>query len=75
MAESTDTTSVNKVQSGIAGFKSFLSEVKVEMQKCNWPTKPELKEQTIVVCVSCLLLSGVIWVSDTILMAVMRMIF
>ena len=75
MAESTDTTSATKVQSGIAGFKGFLGEVKVEMQKCNWPTKSELKEQTIVVCASCLLLGFVIWMSDTILMFIMRQIF
>lgn len=75
MAESTEAVSQNKVQAGVAGFKGFLGEVKVEMLKCTWPTKLELREQTIVVVVSCLLLSAVIWLSDTVLMAVMRMIF
>lgn len=75
MAESTETTSVSKVHSGVEGFRGFLGEVKVEMQKCTWPTKIELREQTIVVCASVLLLGATIWISDTVLMALMRMIF
>jgi len=75
VAETTEITSASKVQTGIAGFKGFLGEVKVEMQKCTWPTKPELKEQTTVVIVSVLLLAAVVWFSDTILMAITRVIF
>jgi len=75
VAETTETASVSKVESGVTGFKSFLGEVKVEMQKCTWPTKSELKEQTIVVVVSVLLLAAVVWFSDTILMAIMRVLF
>jgi len=75
VAETTDTKSINKVQSGIAGFKGFLGEVKVEMQKCNWPTLSDLKEQTTVVIVSVLLLTVVIWLSDTILSIVSKVVF
>lgn len=75
MAETTEISNAGRVQSTISGFKGFLGEVKVEMQKCTWPTKSELKEQTIVVVVSVLLLAAVVWVSDTILMAIMRVIF
>lgn len=75
MAETTVATNQNKIQSGVAGLKGFFGEVRVEMQKCTWPTKPELREQTIVVVVSCLLLSAAIWVSDTVLMGIMSIIF
>lgn len=59
----------------IARTRGFVGEVKAEMQKCVWPTKQELKEQTIVVCISCVLLGAVIWFSDTILITLMGMIF
>jgi preprotein translocase SecE subunit len=75
VAETAEITSANKLQAGIDGFKGFLGEVKIEMQKCTWPTRVELKEQTIVVCVSVLLLGAVIWISDTVLMGIMRIIF
>jgi len=75
VAETTVATSQSKSNSALAKVGNFLGEVKVEMQKCTWPTKAELKEQTVVVVVSCLLLSAVIWFSDTILMAIMRIIF
>jgi len=75
VAETTEIASPRQVQSGVAGFKGFLGEVKVEMQKCTWPTKTELKEQTLVVVVSVLLLAAVVWVSDMILMAITGVIF
>lgn len=75
MAETTDITSTSNKERGMAGFKGFLGEVKAEMLKCNWPTRAELKEQTVVVIVSVLLLAFVIWFSDTLLMAGMSLIF
>lgn len=59
----------------MTSIRIFLGDVKVEMQKCTWPTRLELREQTIVVCISVVLLGVVIWFSDTILMALMGMIF
>lgn len=75
MAETTDIASAGKQVRGLAAFKGFLGEVKAEMLKCNWPTRGELREQTIVVIISVLLLAFVIWFSDTLLMAVMSVIF
>jgi preprotein translocase subunit SecE len=74
VADTTEITQAGKV-GVVAGFRNFLGEVKAEMLKCTWPTKQELKEQTIVVCISCVLLGAVIWFSDTILLTLMRMIF
>jgi preprotein translocase subunit SecE len=48
---------------------SFISEVKVELQKASWPWEPkekgmkkykELVDSTIIVCIAMLLLSGYI---------------
>ena len=75
MAESTEITTTGKPARGIAALRIFMLEVKAEMQKCNWPTRVELKEQTLVVIISVLLLALVIWFSDTLLMAVMSLIF
>ena len=76
MADSTDSKTVAPTSPrGIDGLRGFLSEVKVEMLKCTWPTKTELREQTLVVAVSVLLLALVVWVSDAVLMAVMSAIF
>jgi preprotein translocase subunit SecE len=74
VAETTETTTAEKV-GAVTQFRNFLGEVKAEMQKCTWPTRTELREQTLVVCISCVLLGLVIWFSDTILMALMGMIF
>lgn len=71
-----DSTEIAASKPGVVTrFREFVGEVKAEMQKCVWPTRQELKEQTIVVCISCVLLGAVIWFSDTILMALMGMIF
>jgi len=74
VAETTEITTAAK-PGAITQLRTFLGEVKGEMQKCTWPTRTELREQTIVVCISCVLLGLVIWFSDTILMALMGMIF
>jgi preprotein translocase SecE subunit len=46
------------------GFKTFILEVKVEMHKCAWPTKPELMESTIVVVVATALFGVYVGFSD-----------
>lgn len=76
MADSTENKAVVAAGPGaIAGLRGFLDEVKVEMLKCTWPTRTELREQTVVVVVSVLLLAVLVWLSDAILMAVMSAIF
>jgi preprotein translocase subunit SecE len=52
-----------------AGIQGFLGEVRVELSKCTWPTRPELIESTIVVIVSCLILASYVGFSDFVLMA------
>lgn len=44
----------------------FFREVRSEMRKVTWPTKNELTTYTIVVLVSVVIVSGFIWIADTI---------
>ena len=53
----------------ISGFQVFLGDVRMELSKCSWPTRPELVESTIVVIISCLILAGFVGISDAVLMA------
>jgi preprotein translocase subunit SecE len=64
---------IAKVKQAVAGAQTFLSEVQAELKKCNWPTRPELLESTVVVIVSCVILGAVVAGSDLILMWVMRL--
>ena len=60
---------MGKVGQWIAGFQEFLGEVRVELSKCTWPTRPELMESTVVVVISCLILATFVGVSDAVLMS------
>lgn len=60
----------------IAKTKEFLTEVKVELQKCTWPWDPkekgfrkfkELWDQTLVVVIAMLLLGGYVALFDFVL--------
>ncbi len=60
----------------IARTKSFLTEVKVELQKCSWPWESkekgirrykELTDSTLVVIIAMLLLGGYVALFDFIL--------
>ncbi len=46
------------------GFLSFFEEVKAELKKCAWPTRPELMESTVVVIVASLMLGAFVGFSD-----------
>ena len=48
----------------ITRFSNFLRDVKAELIKCNWPTWVELRQSTMVVVVSFLLLGAVVAASD-----------
>ncbi|HHX24334.1 MAG: preprotein translocase subunit SecE [Tepidanaerobacteraceae bacterium] len=45
----------------------FFREVRSEMRKVTWPTRSDLTTYTIVVLVSVAIVSGFIWIADTIL--------
>lgn len=58
----------------VTGFREFLGEVRQELSKCTWPTRPELLESTVVVVISCLILASYVGVSDYLLMQLMSVI-
>jgi len=56
-------------------LKVFFKEVRLEMSKVTWPTRAELKDSTIVVIVSCLVISAFIGTVDWILYSLVRLAF
>ena len=68
----------------MASPKSFVSEVKVELQKASWPWEPkekgmkkyrELVDSTMIVLIATLLLSGYVAGWDFMLNIVLRFVF
>ena len=52
----------------------FFREVRSEMRKVTWPTKSDLTTYTIVVFVSVAIVSGFIWIADTVLYKLISLI-
>ncbi len=63
---------MNKIVERIGALKTFLSEVKVELKKCTWPTRQELMGSTMVVVISVVILGLFVGLSDTTLMGILR---
>lgn len=57
------------------GIKGFLTDVSKEMKKVSWPTRDQLRESTIVVIVTCLVITAVVFVLDQGMTAVMNFIY
>jgi len=52
----------------------FFREVRSEMRKVTWPVKSDLITFTIVVFISVAIVSGFIWIADTILYKLVSLI-
>ena len=65
---------MSKIGGWFTGLRQFLEEVRLELSKCTWPTRPELMESTVVIVVSCVLLSLFVGLSDVLLMSVLKVI-
>ncbi len=65
---------MGKIGNFITGIQAFLEEVRVELTKCNWPTRPELLESTGVVIISCLILATFVGVSDAALVQLLNLV-
>jgi preprotein translocase subunit SecE len=59
----------------IAKIKEFVNDVTKEMKKVSWPSKEQLKESTIVVCVTTLIFTGFIYIVDLIFGVVVNKLF
>lgn len=63
---------MKKVVELIGALKTFLGEVKAELRKCTWPTRPELLGSTMVVVISVVILGLFVGLSDSALMSILR---
>lgn len=59
--------STTKKEVGFQGISKFFRNVQAEMKKVNWPSRKELITYTVVVIVTVLALSVVIFFWDTLL--------
>jgi preprotein translocase subunit SecE len=59
----------------IERFKGFVKEVRLEMSKVTWPTRGELRDSTVVVIISCIVISAFIGVVDYILYSMVKIVF
>ncbi|MGD9874423.1 MAG: preprotein translocase subunit SecE [Kiritimatiellia bacterium] len=57
---------MNKLSAAAGGFRNFMSEVWQELRKCNWPTRPELMESTVIVIVSVLIVGVYVSICDVV---------
>jgi len=55
--------------------RDFVKEVQVESSKVSWPTRNELRDSTIVVIISVLLVSGFVGIVDRILSWAVGLLF
>ena len=53
----------------------FLKEVRIEIPKVSWPSRKELRSATVVVIVMTLLMAGIVWILDTLLVLGLRQLF
>ena len=54
---------------------NFFTDVVKEMKKVTWPTKDELKESTIIVIVTCLILAAFTYLIDMSITQIFKGIF
>lgn len=59
----------------LAQAKQFFTDVSKEMKKVSWPTRDQLRESTVVVIVTCLVITGIVFVIDQAMTQVMNLIF
>ena len=52
----------------------YIKDVRSEMRKVSWPTKSDLSTYTLVVIVTVMIVSGIIWLADTVLYKVVSLI-
>ena len=65
---------MEKIRAWLGAIRTFFDEVRQELKKCAWPTWGELKESTVVVVVSVLILTVFVGVSDFVLNSVLKLV-
>ena len=59
----------------IGKIKEFANEVVKEMKKVSWPTKDQLKESTIVVIVTTIVITVIVFGIDKVMDILVKLIF
>lgn len=59
----------------IAQTRQFLTEVNKEMKKVSWPTREQLRESTIVVITTTLLITTLVFVIDQLATQLVNLLF
>jgi preprotein translocase subunit SecE len=62
------------VKTGSSRFKKFLREVKAELKKVSWPTRPELISNTGIVFIAVAVVCILIWALDTVFSKLLQFI-
>jgi len=65
---------MNKLAQSIGNLRTFFGEVKIELQKCSWPTRKELFGQSVVVIISVIILDTFISICDLINMGFLKLV-
>jgi len=65
---------MGSVKDTIGKAGKFMGDVSAEMKKTDWPTRQELIESTIVVVASLIMLGAFIFVCDTVLTNLVKII-
>jgi len=65
---------MNKLTQGFGKLGTFLSEVKVELVKCSWPSRKELFGSAVVVIVSVIILGAYVGLCDLVNMGLIKFI-
>jgi len=63
---------MEKIRTWLGAVRTFFDEVRQELKKCAWPTWGELKESTLVVVVSVVILTVFVGISDLVLNTVLK---
>ena len=73
MAKGASTTMSNE-PGAIERFQTFLQDVKVEMSKVAWPSKEEVKSNTVVVSEALLMIAAIIFLFDWVFLQFIRLL-
>ena len=58
----------------ITRLSAFLKDVQAEMLKCSWPTWSELRQSTVMVVVSFLIMGAFVSISDLVLRTLVQVL-
>ena len=67
VAEPTGSSGIQQLKSQPERLRNFLKEVRSEMRKVLWPSRPEVQSTTIVVLVTVFIFATFFWLVDNII--------